>query len=138
MIPHKLRSAPFAITREQHTQETAEDYTELIADLIEQKKEARTCEIARYMGVSHVTALKVMRRLQNEGYLITEPHRPVYLTDKGKKLAKECKKRHTILLEFLIQLGVSEKIAQLDVEGMEHHISQETLQAFKKFIKTTP
>lgn len=130
-----LRSASFAAARKQNLQETAEDYTELIADLIHLKKEARTCEIARLMGVSHVTALKVIRRLQKEGYVETAPHQPILLTDKGWQLAEECKERHTILIEFLTQLGVAKERALLDVEGMEHHISRETLQAFSNHLQ---
>ena len=62
------RAGPFKATRRHHTNEAAEDYTELVADLINSQGEARTCEIARAMGVSHVTALRTIRRLQ-EGRL---------------------------------------------------------------------
>jgi DtxR family manganese transport transcriptional regulator len=132
----KKRSRPFIAVRKQHLVETAEDYTELIADLVEAEGEARTCEIAANLGVTHVTVIRTLRRLQNEGFLETAPHKPVTLTQKGKKLASQAKKRHQILLDFLLKLGVPEDIAELDAEGMEHHISPITLNAIRQFIES--
>ncbi|MCB0360766.1 MAG: HTH domain-containing protein, partial [Bdellovibrionales bacterium] len=77
------RARPFRETRRHHSTEAAEDYSELIADLIEEQGEARTCTIAQELGVSHVTALRTIRRLQDEGYMVTAPHKPVELTAKG-------------------------------------------------------
>ncbi len=128
------RSHPFIATRQHHLKESAEDYTELIADLIESKGEARTCEVARHLGISHVTALKTLQRLEKEGYLTTARHKPIYLTAKGKKLAADSKKRHEILLQFLLSIGVSEETARIDAEGMEHHISSQTLKAIEKLL----
>lgn len=131
----KGRGEPFLAVRKQHLKESAEDYTELIADLIQQKGEARTCEIARNMNISHVSAVKALRRLQREGYLETTPHQPVVLTSKGEQLAAFAKERHVFLLEFFTSLGVPEEIAAVDVEGMEHHISIQTLEALKKHLQ---
>jgi len=129
------RSRPFIATRKHHLHETAEDYTELIEALIVAKGEARTCEIAKNLGVSHVTAIRTLKRLQNEGYVETAPHQPVLLTSKGKRLASKSRNKHEILLAFLLKLGVPKKIAEIDVEGMEHHISSQTLQAMKSFLE---
>ena len=128
------RAKSFKATRKQHSSEAAEDYTELVAELIEEKGEARTCDIADHLGISHVTALRTIRRLQSEGYLKTSPHKPVELTAKGKQTAKFCKERHETLLDFFEQLGVPKKVAEIDVEGVEHHISKITLDAIKKFM----
>jgi len=132
----KHRSAPCRASRKQHVSEAAEDYTELVADLIEKHGEARTCQIAENLGISHVTALRTIRRLQGEGYLETSPHRPVTLTKSGKQLAKYCKQRHQLLVKFFIRLGVSKSTAEIDVEGAEHHISPESLKAIKRFMKS--
>jgi len=128
------RSNAFHATRASHLLESAEDYTELVADLIHEKGEARTVEIARQLGISHVTALRTIKRLQREGYLITYPHKPVELTEKGAKLATFCKKRHQVILDFLIAIGVPKRFAEIDAEGVEHHISKHTLQAMKKHL----
>jgi len=128
------RANPFIHTRQRHFEETAEDYTELIADLIAEHGEARTCEIAKHLGVSHVTVVRTLKRLQSEGYLTTAPHKPVVLTEKGASLAQSCKKRHSVVVDFLLSLGISESVAEMDAEGMEHHISDETLEAFRKHL----
>lgn len=123
----------FARVREAHQTETTEDYVELIADLIAVQKEARLSDLAKRFGVSHPTASKVLNRLQNEGYVDSQPYRSIFLTPKGEKLAAECKERHKIVLDFLIKLGVSPNAAEFDAEGIEHHISAETLKLMKNF-----
>jgi len=130
------RSRPFHATRKHHGTESAEDYTELIADLIEEKGEARTGHIAEHLGITHVTALRTIRRLQEQGYVKTERQKPVVLTTKGRELAAYAKKRHELLLEFFIKIGVSNKQAEIDVEGAEHHISRESLTCIASLIKT--
>ena len=129
-----FRAAPFKATRRQHFEEAAEDYTELVADLIDKNGEARTCAIADHLGISHVTALRTIKRLQSSGYLTTSPHRPVELTVKGRKLAAYCKHRHQVLLSFFARIGIPEDVAQIDVEGVEHHISKTSLAAIEAFL----
>lgn len=127
----------FSRIREAHQSETAEDYVELIADLINANREARLSDLALRFGVSHATASKIVTRLKEEGYIESQPYRAIFLTEKGEKLARKCKERHKIVLEFLIRLGVSPETAQFDAEGIEHHISEETLEIFKTFKSTT-
>jgi DtxR family transcriptional regulator, manganese transport regulator len=130
----EFRSEPFKEVRRQHSTEAAEDYTELVYDIISEKGQARTCDIASALGVSHVTAVKTIQRLQNEGYLETAPYKPVSLTPKGRALALEFKKKHHAVVTFLRTLGVSHRQAEIDAEGMEHHISDETLQKIYSFL----
>ena len=128
------KAKQFKALRKQHSLESAEDYTELIHELIEKYGEARTGKIAKELGISHVTALRTIRRLQEQGYVITAQQKPVELTSKGKKLALYSKEKHQLLLEFLIKLGVPKKVAEIDVEGIEHHVSKITLDRIKKFL----
>ncbi len=128
-------SAPFKATRRSHKTEAAEDYTELIADLISVKGEARTVEIARRLGISHVTALRTIKRLEEEGYVKTSPYSPIQLTEKGMQLAHTARRRHEIVLELLLKLGVPNELAEIDAEGIEHHISEQTLKIIQKFLK---
>jgi DtxR family manganese transport transcriptional regulator len=65
----------------------------------------------------------------------TKPYRAIFLTGAGHKLAEECKQRHGIVATFLRKLGVSEKAAEMDAEGIEHHVSPETLAAFERLLK---
>ena len=131
---YQRRSKPFKAARRQHVNEAAEDYTELVADLEKEFGQARTCAIAKHLGVSHVTALRTIRRLQDEGLLVTSPHRPVTLTGKGKKLALYCKRRHRLLVDFFVSIGVPQETAENDVEGMEHHISPSSLAVIENFL----
>lgn len=133
MVDAETQARWFGRVREAHQSETAEDYVELIADLIASQKEARLSDLAARFGVSHATASKVLNRLRDEGYVASKPYRSLFLTDKGAKLAAVCKERHRIVLEFLIRLGVPPDTAEFDAEGIEHHISAETLEIFRKF-----
>ena len=121
-------------TREQHAMEAAEDYLEAISDLIEQTGEARVVDLASRLGISHATVIQTVRRLQRDGFVTSEPYRAIFLTDEGRKIAEESRYRHTTTLALLVKLGVSPEVAEVDAEGMEHHVSEETLQAFEKFI----
>ena len=123
----------FARVREAHQSETIEDYVELIADLIAVQKEARARDLAARLGVANPTVSKMLSRLQEEGYIDSQPYRSIFLTEKGEQLARKCKERHQIVLEFLIRLGVDPETAEFDAEGIEHHISEKTLRIMRQF-----
>lgn len=126
------RASHFERKREQHNQEAAEDYTELVFDLEQRFGEARTGTIANQLGISHVTALRTIKRLQDLGYLQTARQKPVELTPKGRRLAMASKARHEMLVEFFMSLGVPKAVAEHDVEGAEHHFSSLTLQKIQE------
>ena len=67
------QAAKFERVREAHKTEVAEDYVELIDDLINVNGEARVVELAERMGVSHATVNKIIQRLQREGLVISKP-----------------------------------------------------------------
>ena len=127
---------PFSRTREQHSNEMAEDYVEAVFEIMEERSECRVQDLAKHFDVSHVTVSRTVGRLQKEGLLETAPYRPIELTSKGKRLAISVIERHKIVLQFLVALGVDKKTAQIDSEGIEHHVSEKTLTAMKKFLKT--
>jgi len=122
-------------TREEHAQETAQDYAELIAELIASTGEARVTDLARRLGVTHVTVNRTIRRLQRAGLVTARPYRSIFLTAAGLKVSKESRRRHEIVAGFLCALGVPESVAQADAEGMEHHVSRETLNIFLDHLK---
>lgn len=132
----ETQSKAIQATREQHATETAQDYVEAISDLIEQTGEARVVDLASRLGVSHATVIQTIRRLQRDGLATSEPYRSIFLTEAGKKLAAEARHRHEVMVAVLTKLGVSAETAQVDAEGMEHHISQETLRVFERYVAT--
>ena len=124
-------------TRLDHSRELAEDYVELIDALIRSHGEARAVDIAHHLGVTHVTVTKSIGRLQKEGLVTSAPYRSIFLTAKGENIARSARERHQLVLDFLIALGVPRADAEVDAEGIEHHISPRTLSAMKRFLKTT-
>ncbi|MDX2065840.1 MAG: manganese-binding transcriptional regulator MntR [Fimbriimonadaceae bacterium] len=124
----------FQRTREDHSRERAEDYVELVDALIRETGEARAIDLAARLGISHVTVGKTVRRLAREGYVTCLPYRSIFLTDKGRELAEASRRRHELVLAFLRALGVSEEAAEADAEGIEHHVSEETLAQMQAFL----
>jgi len=124
----------FHRSRSDRASETAQDYVETIADLWETEGEARVTDLARRLGVTHVTVNRTLARLKEAGFVHTKPYCAISLTESGRQLAAECKRRHVTVVAFLRSLGVSEKVAELDAEGIEHHVSPETLAAFQRII----
>ena len=114
----------FRQVREAHRRELIDDYVELISDLIREVGEARQVDMAARLGVSQPTVAKMLKR------------RGIFLTAEGEKLAQESRERHQIVENFLLAIGVSPEIARRDAEGMEHHVSEETLAMFLKFTQT--
>jgi len=122
-------------TRREHANEIAEDYVEAIADLVTETGEARVVDLAKRLGVTHVTVNRTIARLQKAGYVTSQPYRAIFLTADGRDLAASCKSRHEVVVAFLRSLGIPQRVAERDAEGIEHHVSPETLKAFKAGLK---
>ncbi len=133
MLEHRTQIRGHERTRRDHATELTQDYAEAIAELIEQTGECRVRDLAKRFAVSHVTVNRAIARMKRDGFVDTEPYAPVTLTDKGKTLAEFSERRHRIVFRFLTALGVSERTAAIDSEGIEHHVSEETLQLMEQF-----
>lgn len=131
-----VQSGHFRAARAAQARVLLEDYVELIAELLLQPDRASVgpSRIARHLGVSHASAIKCIGRLCREGLAETRPYRGVSLTDAGQALAATVKRRHRIVLDLLASLGVPADAAQADAEGIEHHVSSATLDAFERFL----
>src|SRR5215510_11910734 len=90
----KRRAENFSQTRREHAHETAEDYVEAVADLVAETGEARVVDLAKRLGVTHVTVNRTIARLQKGGFVTSQPYRAIFLTDGGRRLAAACKNRH--------------------------------------------
>ncbi len=128
------QAAGFARQREADRAATAEDYVELIADLLHADGEARAVDLARRMGVSQPTVTTTIARLQRDGLVETRPYRGLFLTDAGREMAATAKARHQLMVRFLIAVGMDPDAAERDAEGLEHHASEEALAAFARFL----
>ncbi|TPG12192.1 manganese-binding transcriptional regulator MntR [Sphingomonas oligophenolica] len=130
------RAAAFRQTRAAHLTEVAEDYVELIGDLIHQQGEARLSDIAENMAVSQPTVSKIVARLRREGLVVSRPYRSIFLTEAGAAMAAEARRKHAIVARFLRALGVDEATVDADSEGIEHHVSDRTLAALAQLSAT--
>lgn len=119
-------------TRSDHAQETAADYVEAIDEIRATEGRCRVTDLAKRFDVTHVTVTKVVARLKREGLVTSEPYGPLELTDEGRQLAAKSRRTHKIVYDFLRAIGVSEQTAAIDTEGIEHHVSRQTLECFRR------
>ncbi|PNG26637.1 transcriptional regulator MntR [Methylocella silvestris] len=135
-LPDETEQAQrFEKARSAQARAVLEDYAELIDDLLTSGGEARPTDIARRLGVSHPTAIKSIARLKREGLAASEVNRGVFLTAAGHELAARARARHRVVVDLLVAVGVPRACAELDAEGMEHHVSDIALAAFSRFLK---
>ncbi len=111
-----------------------EDYLERISELLDEKGYARVTDIAERLTVKPASVTMMLKKLETAGYVIREHYRGFTLTPKGIAVGHKIKKRHIILSEFLALLHLPSKIIERDIEGLEHSVSNETLEALEKHI----
>ena len=127
----------FRQVREARRAELVEDYVELISDLLATTGRARQVDIAERLGVAQPTVARTLQRLVRDGLVLQKPYRGAFLTEAGETLAHASRARHQTVESFLVALGVPPDIARRDAEGIEHHVSQETLAVFEAFVQKT-
>jgi DtxR family manganese transport transcriptional regulator len=132
--PPDDHAARFLRQREADRAAVAEDYVELIADLLREEGEARAVDIARRMGVSQATVTATVARLQRAGLVDTKPYRGLFLTREGEAMAAAARRRHDLMVRFLLAVGLDPETAEADAEGLEHHASEKALAAFARFL----
>jgi len=114
---------------------TIEDYVELLYDLQKDKKIVHTNDIANKLNIKPSSVTEIFKKLSDEGYLNYKKYTGATLTKKGRKIAKETKKKHNVLMDFLILLGIDKKIAESDACEMEHILHPSTMNAIIKFVE---
>lgn len=117
--------------------DTMEDYLEVIYELIERKGYATTIDISNFLNVSSPSVTKMVQKLNETGHVKYEKYRGITLTEEGIAIAQGIRNRHSLLVEFLKIIGVNEDIANIDAEGIEHHLHPETLQKLEEFVQST-
>lgn len=120
-----------------HEQQTdrMEDYLEVIYELIKKKGYATQTDISESLNVSLPGVSKMLQRLDESKYLKYEKYRRINLTEEGIEVAENIHEKHGLLSEFFKMIGVDEDIANIDAEGIEHHIHPQTLRKLREFIR---
>ena len=116
------------------TTTSTEDYLERIYTLIQGKGYARVVDIASSLQVQPSSVTKMIQKLDEQELVRYEKYRGLVLTSAGETIAKAVRRRHLKLEEFLRMLGVAEPILQRDIEGLEHHLSQQTIERIHDLI----
>jgi Mn-dependent DtxR family transcriptional regulator len=125
--PSKVRRASAA----------AQDYLEVIHELIETKGYAKSVEIAEKLQLKGPSVTRMVQKLSRDGYLQYEKYRGIVMTRQGRATATDMQRRHRLIRRFLMGLGVDVKTADADAEGMEHHISPKTLKCLARWLSRT-
>nr|WP_306812686.1 transcriptional regulator MntR [Paenibacillus soyae] len=112
-----------------------EDYLERIYKLIDEKGYARVSDIAEGLEVHPSSVTKMIQKLDKDNYLIYEKYRGLVLTNKGKKMGKRLVDRHHLLESFLETIGVQEENIYKDVEGIEHHLSWDSITCIETLVE---
>ena len=116
-------------------QESGEMYLETIYTLTKERANVRSIDICDYMGFSKPSVSRAIGILKKGGYVEMDKDGYLTLTDLGLSVAQKVYDRHNIITDFLISIGVSEEAASNDACKIEHHISDESFDAIKKFMK---
>jgi len=111
-----------------------EDYLEVIYELIQQKGYATTADISKYLNVSSPSVTKMVKKLDENRYLVYEKYRGLSLTTEGIHIAKNIQEKHSLFVEFLKIIGVDDETAHIDAEGIEHHLHPLTIRKLERFI----
>ena len=128
-IQPKGTAARFERVRRDHALELAEDYAEMVLELGgPDRAPVRPADLARGMGVSHVSVLRALGRLARDGFVRRDRDGGVLLSPEGQQLGERSRARHRLIVAFLESLGVPGAVAEVDAEGLEHHLSPVTLE----------
>lgn len=128
---HKVKEK---VIEEQHT-DRMEDYLEVIYELIKKKGYATQTDISESLNVSLPSVTKMLQRLDESKYLKYEKYRGINLTEEGIEVAENIHEKHGLLSEFFKMIGVDENVANIDAEGIEHHLHAQTLKKLREFIR---
>ncbi|KYP79371.1 transcriptional regulator MntR [Ferroacidibacillus organovorans] len=111
-----------------------EDYLEKIYELMKDKGYARVSDIASSLAVQPSSVTKMLQKLDEQHYVTYEKYRGILLTKTGERMGRSMKQRHGMLEELLRMLGISEEVLRGDVEGIEHHVSPQTVTQLQNLV----
>ena len=117
--------------------QSLEDYIEAVYVMGEENGSAQVRDVAKFLSVKMPSVVKAIRELKDLELVTQEPYGPILLTTKGRAVARHVLNRHKLLRKFLLQLGVSKRVADRDACRMEHILSTETLEKIRIYTEKT-
>ena len=112
------------------THPSAEGYLERTHEPTESKGTAHVADIAQSLNVGQPSVTSMVQKLADNGYLRYEKYRSITLTDEGRAVALHIRDRHIVLANFFTLFGLDDETQARDIEGIEHHLSPDTLKTF--------
>lgn len=113
---------------------TVEDYLETVYKLTRSKGYAKVVDISERLNVRPPTVTSMIQKLDKKGFIKYEKYREISLTEAGKKVAKQVSDTHSKIMKFLTMIGVDEKTAYADTEGIEHHVHPSTIRKIDSLV----
>ena len=115
--------------------QSAEDYLERILELIQETGQARVVDIANSLNIRHASVTNMVKKLCEMGFVDHEKYkRGLVLTETGREVAQKIQRRHETLSRFFSLLELDDEIQRKDIEGIEHHLSRETVRALEDLV----
>lgn len=121
---------------EHKSEESLEDYLEVILILSQKSSFVRSIDIAAELDYSKPSVSVAMKKLKGRNYIAVSEDGHISLTDSGREIAEQVYECHRLLTDWLVHLGVDPQVAAIDACKMEHDISPESYEAIKKCILT--
>lgn len=113
-------------------QESGEMYLETILVLSKTMSAVRSVDVGEHMGFSKPSVSRAIGLLKQGGLVEVDANGHLTLTDEGRRVAEHTYERHRLLKEYFIWLGVDPEVADSDACKIEHHISDETVEALRR------
>ena len=117
-----------------HLQESGEMYLETIYRLTKTRPDVRAIDVCEHMGFSKPSVSRAIGLLRTGGFVVVNENGHLSLTDQGRRVAERTFECHTLLKSLFVRLGVDEETADADACKIEHHISDQTLSALKRYL----
>ena len=115
-------------------QESGEMYLETILILSQQGQRVRAVDIGAYRGYSKPSVSRALKLLKDQGLIAIDGKGSVTLLEEGERIARGIYERHQLLSHWLELIGVDAKTAQEDACKIEHHLSDASFEAMKRYI----
>ena len=114
--------------------ESREDYLETILLLQKKYGRVRSIDIANELNFTKASVSIAMKNLREKEYISMADNGYITLAPSGLQRAESVLERHTVLSDWLMQIGVSRETALADACRVEHDLSEESFEAIKRHV----